>query len=64
MAEEQARMQMIMNQRQSEHQARKKEKERERRESERDVAMRTSMLAGAHQDAMRRMQAKANANAK
>lgn len=58
--EEQARMQMIMQQRHVEHQARKKEREREGRERERDVAMRTSMLAGAHQDALRRMQAKAD----
>ena len=58
-AEEQARMQMIMQQRQVEHQARKKEKEKEGRDRERDVAMRTSLLAGAHQDALRRMQAKA-----
>ena len=58
-AEEQARMQMIMMQRQVEHQARKKEREKEGRERERDVAMRTSLLAGAHQDALRRMQAKA-----
>jgi hypothetical protein len=58
--EEQMRMQMIMQQRQTEHQARKKEREREGRDKERDVAMRTSMLAGAHQDALRRMQAKAD----
>lgn len=60
MLEEQARMQMIMQQRHAEHQSRKKEREREGRERERDVAMRTSMLAGAHQDALRRMQAKAD----
>jgi hypothetical protein len=59
LAEEQARMQMIMQQRQVEHQARKKEREKEGRERDRDVAMRTSLLAGAHQDALRRMQAKA-----
>jgi hypothetical protein len=53
-------MQMIMQQRQVEHQARKKEREKEGRERGRDVAMRTSLLAGAHQDALRRMQAKAH----
>lgn len=58
--EEHARMQMIMQQRQVEHAARKREREREGREQQRDVAMRTSMLAGAHQDALRRMQAKAD----
>ncbi|KAK5166235.1 uncharacterized protein LTR77_008496 [Saxophila tyrrhenica] len=59
-AEEQARQAMLS---QREHAGAKRQKElqrRESRDSRREVAMRTGQLAGAHQEAMRRMQAKAN----
>ena len=58
--EEQARQAMMIQRQQSDHWKQKQQTERANRESYQDMAMRTGQLTSAHQDAMRRMQAKAN----
>jgi hypothetical protein len=55
-----ARQNMIDGRRQSEMRHAKKKEEESRRQSAIDEAMRRGQLDGAHRDAMRRMQAKAN----
>ncbi|KAF2719893.1 hypothetical protein K431DRAFT_304869 [Polychaeton citri CBS 116435] len=61
-AEESARQHLLSERRQKEWQQQRQAAERNQRESVMDMAMRTGQLHGAHQDAMRRMQAKANKN--
>ena len=63
-AEEQARIAMINHRRRSDYRHHKEKADRETRENMREIAMRTGQLTNAHQDAMRRMQAKANTAAK
>ena len=58
--EEQARNAMLSQRRQASFRSQREQMDRETRENMRDVAMRTGQLTNAHQDAMRRMQAKAN----
>ena len=58
--EEQARQTMITQRRQSDYRKSKQQVERANRESQKEVAMRTGQMNNAHQDALRRMQAKAN----
>jgi hypothetical protein len=55
-----ARQNMMDDRRQSELRYAKKKEDESRRQSEIDEAMRRGQLDGAHRDAMRRMQAKAN----
>ena len=62
-AEEQARMAMLNQRQAAAYRHQKEQVRREARESMKDVAMRTQQLTDRHQDAIRRMQAKANAKA-
>ena len=58
MAEEQARQQMMMQRERAGRRGQKESRRNQTRDSMRDVAMRTGQLTTAHQEAMRRMQAK------
>jgi len=61
-AEEQARQAMLSQRERVGHSQRRASQRRETRESMRDVGMRTGQLTNKHQEAMRKMQAKANEN--
>jgi hypothetical protein len=62
-SEEQARQAMLLQRDKSGHKRQKDAAHRQTRDSLRDVAMRTGQLTNAHQEAMKRMQAKANKTA-
>ncbi|KAK5109502.1 hypothetical protein LTR62_006954 [Meristemomyces frigidus] len=55
-----ARQAMLQERHMAEFELQNRQAERARRESKVDIAMRTGQLHGAHRDALRRMQAKAN----
>lgn len=63
LAEEQARQAMLSQRERAGARRQKEVRQRETRESMRDVAMRSGTLVDRHQEALRKMQAKANENA-